>query len=242
MTCNLLVLLAIQTAIPNIKGTILLAQVVITLTIGGPHRCAVFAGKVGKLGVFTFRQHPDVAADCRLVVLAIHILAALDVVIQHIARFAVDIDIGHHQSGEQAWTTALYAHLVNLRKLPKAGDDALACGHVGHAEQHVVVVGKRQHVLKMTTGGNLLWLSALAGHHPYVDTPLTVGSKSNLAAVGAPNWVVVVSRVGGKLLGCTTCNRHCKQIALVRKSNRLSVGRNGTETHPERTLLGDGHE
>ena len=122
---NLLVLSAIQTTIPHVECTVLLAQVVITLAIGSPYRCTVLTHEVGQLCelLLVLRHQPDVAADGRLVVLTIHILAALDVVIQHIARLAVDVYIGHWERSEHTWTTALYAHLVDLWELPKAGDD-----------------------------------------------------------------------------------------------------------------------
>ena len=162
MLSNLLVLIAIQTTIPYIECTVLLAQVVITLAVSSPYWCTVFALEVGKLSeLLVLRHHPDVTTDGRLVVLTVHVLAALDVVIEYITGLAVDVHVGHRQCGVHTWTPALNANLVYLWELAQSRDDSLATWHVGHAEQHVVVVAECKYVLVVAACCNLCWYTTV---------------------------------------------------------------------------------
>ena len=195
MECNLLILSAIEAAIPDVESAVFLAEIVESLTIGAPNRSAVFASKVGKFGVLALRQQPYVAADRRLVVFAEHILATLLVVIKNIARLAVDVDIRHGECRIQTRTTALKAYLVELWELRHRSNDRLRCRHIGHAEDNVLVVSESHNRLAVTAGCEQLWFAALARNHIDVEWSLAVRNKSNLTTVGTPDGVGVVSRI-----------------------------------------------
>ena len=170
-------------------------------------------------------------------VLAIHILATLDVVVQDVACLTVDVDISHRQGIIHTWTITLDAYLIYLWELPHTGDDRLQTRHFGHAEQHVIVVGERQYRLEVTACGNLFWFAAILRYNPDVGAILAVGSKSYLAAVGTPHGVGIVCGIGGELFCSATIYGHSKQVALVRKHYCLTIGRDSAVAHPQWTLL-----
>ena len=155
MAGDLLIFCAIQTALPDIEGAVLLTQVVKAFSVGGPNRGSVLTFEGGELGVMAFRPHPDIATSRRLVVLAEGVLGTLDTVIQHSARLAVDIQVGHGQCRVETWSSAFHTHLIELGEFSQRRDDRLPCGHVGHAEHHVLVVSEHNRGLGVATGGEL---------------------------------------------------------------------------------------
>ena len=94
VTGHLLVAAAVDRAFPDVEGTVLLTEVVERLAVGCPDGRAVLTTEGGQFGMLVATEHPDVAADGTLVVLAEGILIAFLVVVEDVA-LGVDADVFH---------------------------------------------------------------------------------------------------------------------------------------------------
>ena len=116
MVRHLLFTSAVDTPFPDVKGAVLLREVIERLAVAGPYRGAVLATEGGEFGIAVVAAQPDVAGNGRLVVLAEVVLIALHVMVEQVAT-AIDADILHRQNREEPWPTALRADAIHLREV-----------------------------------------------------------------------------------------------------------------------------
>ena len=80
--------------LPNIKGAVLLAQVVERASVGCPNGRAIFASEVGEFRVATVFQQPNIACHGTLMMLAEYVLIAFHIVVEDVA-VGIDADVFH---------------------------------------------------------------------------------------------------------------------------------------------------
>ena len=143
---------AVDVAHVHVKGAVFFAQVVKGISLSSPNGCAVFAVKVGKLGVFSIAAQPNVSRDGRAMVLAPRVFVALLVVIQQVA-VGPDADVHHGKSREKMGSATISAHLIHLREHSVGKDNALGRGYDATGVKHGVVVFKCDGRLAVAVGG-----------------------------------------------------------------------------------------
>ena len=224
----------------HIESSVFLAQIVERLTVGGPNRLAVFTTKRCQLPIsrlFTRSIHPYIASNRRNLMLTPIILIPLFILIEH-CSFLIDRDAFHWHRWIKDRTPTLYRNFIHLpelsigRKKDRFGRRHYVCG-----EQDMSGITKGHRRLTSRMGSQSARLASFFGNNVNIHASHTVGSKSNPLAVRTPHRLRIMGGIGGELHGTPTVNRNRIDIAFISKSNRSSVGRNGTMTQPKRSIL-----
>ena len=143
---------AVDVAHVHVKRAVFFAQVVKGVALSGPNGCAVFAVKVGKLGVFTAAAQPNVSRYGRAMMLAPGVFVALLVVIQQVA-VGPNADVHHRKGREKVGSATIDAHFIHLREHSVGKDDALGRGYDATGVKHGVVVFECDGRLAVAVGG-----------------------------------------------------------------------------------------
>ena len=149
---KLLLASAVDVAHVHVKGAVFLAEIVKSIALRRPNGCAVFAVKVGKLGVFATATQPNVSRYGRAMVLAPGVFVALLIVIQQVA-VGPNADVHHRKGREKVGSAAVGAHFIHLREHSVGKDNALGRGYDATGVKHGVVVFKCDGRLAVAVGG-----------------------------------------------------------------------------------------
>ena len=143
---------AVDVAHVHVKGAVFFAEIVKGIALRRPNGCAVFAVKVGKLGVFATATQPNVSRYGRAMMLTPGVFVALLVVIQQVAA-GPDADVHHGKSREKMGSATIDAHFIHLREHSVGKDDALGRGYDATGVKHGVVVFECDGRLAVAVGG-----------------------------------------------------------------------------------------
>ena len=222
-----------QSGVVHVECTILLAQVIVSLTVGCPYGVAVLAGKGGHALVRPTLLHVYVARNAAGMVLAPGILVALYIVVQY-ASVRCYAHMIHGYGREQGLSATRLAHLVQACE-GTAGEGQFAHrGIACTAYEQRIGIKPCSRVFVEGVCGHATSLSALCRHHKHIHRTLPAACKGQFLAIGAPQRVAVITGIRSQLLCLATHRRHRVDVAHVGKGYATTIRRDGTATHPQR--------
>ncbi len=169
--------------------------------------------------------------------LAPNVFVALQVDIEPALATGIQAQVFERERQLQARAAAVQRGAVHLVETAIGELCVLRIHQTARGEEHRLAVGRESH--RMIIGrmvGEPFRRAASGRHHENIEIAMTVGSKSDLAAVGRPYRLVIVVLAHRQRPGDAALSTDHINITFVAKRNLAPIGRNRRVAHPQRGL------